>query len=196
MLTVTQTARREFDRIAESEGKTGHGLRVIVRHGGSYQPEFALDFVGPDEAREDDRILDADGLKVYLDPDSAGWLEEGTIDFIDGPSERGFKVDAPKAGPPKPQGPLSEHVARVLEEKVNPALASHGGHVELIAVENGTAFLRFGGGCQGCGMVKATLKGGVEKMLFELVPQIRQVVDVTDHAAGTNPYYRPPGHAG
>jgi Fe/S biogenesis protein NfuA len=68
-------------------------------------------------------------------------------------------------------------------------VAGHGGHIDLVAVENDTAYLRFGGGCQGCGMVKATLKEGVEKVLLEEVPEITKVMDVTDHAAGTNPYY-------
>ena len=58
-------------------------------------------------------------------------------------------------------------------------------------MEDATAYLRFGGGCQGCGMVSVTLKQGVEKTLFEDVPQITRVMDVTDHAAGTNPYYQP-----
>ena len=70
-------------------------------------------------------------------------------------------------------------------------MASHGGHVSLVAVEQETAYLRFGGGCQGCGMVNVTLKQGVEKILFEQVPAIKKVMDVTDHAAGTNPYYQP-----
>ncbi len=63
--------------------------------------------------------------------------------------------------------------------------------MSLVAVEQETAYLRFGGGCQGCGMVNVTLKQGVEKILFEQVPAIKKVMDVTDHAAGTNPYYQP-----
>jgi len=79
----------------------------------------------------------------------------------------------------------------VLDEKINPAVASHGGHVDLVAVEGETAYLRFGGGCQGCGMASATLKNGVEKTLFAEVPQVTKVMDVTDHASGKNPYYEP-----
>ena len=58
-----------------------------------------------------------------------------------------------------------------------------------MTVEDGTAYLRFGGGCQGCGMVNVTLKHGVEKTLFDNVPGIKKVMDVTDHAAGENPFY-------
>ena len=89
------------------------------------------------------------------------------------------------------EGPLAEAVQKSLDEKINPAVRSHGGFVELVAIEDETAYLRFGGGCQGCGMINVTLKQGVEKVLFEDVPEIKKVMDVTDHASGSNPYYQP-----
>ena len=94
-------------------------------------------------------------------------------------------------GAPEATGPVAEAVKAILEQEINPAVAMHGGHVSLVAVEDGTAYLRFGGGCQGCGMVNVTLKQGVEKVMFEKVPEITRVMDVTDHAAGANPYYQP-----
>jgi len=110
---------------------------------------------------------------------------------VDTLTESGFKVDAPNSGIPKPSGPVAAAVQRVLDEKINPAIAAHGGHISLVAVEDATAYLRFGGGCQGCGMVNVTLKQGVEKTLFADVPEITRVMDVTDHASGANPYYQP-----
>ena len=83
----------------------------------------------------------------------------------------------------------SKAVAEVIAEKVNPVVATHGGHVDLIGVDDGNAIIAFGGGCQGCGMVDVTLKQGVEVMITEGVPGVSGVVDVTDHAAGTNPFY-------
>ncbi len=191
MITVTEVAKKKFRETIEAEGRQGHGLRVIVNNAGTDQPEFALNFVAPDEVREDDQIDDVGEFKVYMDPQSAKHLEDATIDFIDDLAESGFKVDAPNAGIPRPSGPVAEAVQTVLQEKINPAIAAHGGIVSLVAVEDATAYLRFGGGCQGCGMVNVTLKQGVEKTLFEDVPQITKVMDVTDHAAGTNPYYQP-----
>jgi Fe/S biogenesis protein NfuA len=84
---------------------------------------------------------------------------------------------------------LSQSVAEIIEEKVNPAVASHGGHVDFIGINEGKALIAFGGGCQGCGMADVTLKQGVEVMIIENVPGITEVVDTTDHAAGTNPFY-------
>jgi Fe/S biogenesis protein NfuA len=77
----------------------------------------------------------------------------------------------------------------VLDEQINPAIAAHGGRAELVTVEDGTAYLRLGGGCQGCGMATVTLSQGIEVAILDAVPEVTQVVDVTDHASGTNPYF-------
>ena len=85
---------------------------------------------------------------------------------------------------------LYEQVARVFEEQVNPMVARHGGRVELIDVQDAVVMLRMGGGCQGCGMADVTLRQGIEGMLAQLVPAVRGIVDITDHATGANPYFQ------
>ena len=92
---------------------------------------------------------------------------------------------------PKPglDTPIGKAIQVVLDEKVNPAVAGHGGHISLIDVKGDTAFIRLEGGCQGCGMADATLKQGVEVEIKSAVPEIVSVLDVTDHAGGANPYY-------
>jgi Fe/S biogenesis protein NfuA len=67
----------------------------------------------------------------------------------------------------------------------------HGGRADLVAVEDGTVFVQLSGGCQGCGLATVTLSQGIEVSLKEAVPEIERVVDVTDHAQGSNPYYQP-----
>ncbi|MDH3425720.1 MAG: NifU family protein, partial [Acidimicrobiia bacterium] len=86
-------------------------------------------------------------------------------------------------------GPVAERVKTILETQVNPAIASHGGMAELVAVEDDTVYLRLGGGCQGCGMATVTLSQGIEATLLQAVPEIKRIVDVTDHSSGQNPYY-------
>jgi len=191
MITISDTAKQKFLEIVKAEGREGHGLRVIVRDGGTAQPDFGLNFVGSDEAQDDDTIVDLGGLKVYMDPSSAKFLEGATVDFLDSLGQSGFKVEAPNAGIPQPTGPLAEAVQKALDEHINPSIADHGGVVQLVALEEGTVYLRFGGGCQGCGMINATLKQGVEKVLFAEVPEVKRVLDITDHASGTNPYHSP-----
>ena len=80
---------------------------------------------------------------------------------------------------------------RVLDQDINPAVASHGGFVVLHEVKDGTAYIELQGGCQGCGMAAVTLRQGIELRIKEMVPDIREVTDVTDHAVGANPYYAP-----
>lgn len=82
-------------------------------------------------------------------------------------------------------------VQKILEEMINPAVAGHGGWVDLLDVKENTVYLRLGGGCQGCGMVNVTLKQGIESTLKEEIPQIVGVIDQTDHAGGNNPFYQP-----
>jgi Fe/S biogenesis protein NfuA len=90
---------------------------------------------------------------------------------------------------PELSGPVAERVVQVVTEMINPAIASHGGVAEVVAVEDETVFVRLGGGCQGCGMATVTLSQGIESTLKQMVPEITKVVDVTDHAHGNNPYY-------
>ena len=98
----------------------------------------------------------------------------------------GFSFDNPN---PMWVDELSQKVADIINNDVNPAVASHGGVVELVGVDENKAIIAFGGGCQGCGMADVTLKQGVEVMIKEKVPEIVEVIDSTDHAAGTNPFY-------
>ena len=88
-------------------------------------------------------------------------------------------------------GSVEEQIQHVLDEEVNPMVASHGGVVSLLEIKDHNAYLEFGGGCQGCGMIDVTLKQGVEVMIKAQIPDIEAIYDVTDHAGGTNPYYQP-----
>ncbi len=89
------------------------------------------------------------------------------------------------------EGDLKWAISDLLERQINPAVASHGGFVELIDVRRNNVYLKLGGGCQGCGAADVTLKQGIEKAIRELVPRVGEILDTTDHGAGRNPYYSP-----
>ena len=89
------------------------------------------------------------------------------------------------------EGDLKWAIGDLLEREINPAVAAHGGFVELIDVKKNNVYLRLGGGCQGCGAADVTLKQGIEKAIRDLVPRVGEILDTTDHAAGRNPYYSP-----
>jgi len=101
---------------------------------------------------------------------------------------RDFRDAIPKPGL---ETEVGRAIQAVLDEKINPAVAGHGGHISLIDVKSDIAYIRLEGGCQGCGMADVTLKQGVEVEIKSAVPSIMQVLDATDHAGGNNPYYAP-----
>jgi Fe/S biogenesis protein NfuA len=86
---------------------------------------------------------------------------------------------------------IREKVQNLLENAINPAIAGHGGFVDLLDVKDNVVYLALGGGCQGCGMADVTLRHGIEALLRDEIPEIAEIVDATDHAAGDNPYYAP-----
>jgi Fe/S biogenesis protein NfuA len=125
--------------------------------------------------------------------DRQGDLETGGI-FIQNPNKP--EPTSPAVGVELPdgaslEGELAEQIQQLLEAHINPQVAQHGGRADLAGVEEaeGKVYLQLSGGCQGCGMAQVTLKQGIEESLRQAIPQVTEVVDVTDHAAGTNPYY-------
>jgi NFU1 iron-sulfur cluster scaffold homolog, mitochondrial len=86
---------------------------------------------------------------------------------------------------------IRQKVKELLENEINPALGMHGGFVELIDVRKNSVYLKLGGGCQGCGSARMTLKFGIERIIRERIPEVGEILDTTDHAAGRNPYYQP-----
>jgi Fe-S cluster biogenesis protein NfuA len=84
---------------------------------------------------------------------------------------------------------LYDRVNELFEQQVNPMVARHGGRVELIDVQDAVVMLRMGGGCQGCGMASVTLRQGIEGILTQHIPEVKGIVDITDHASGSTPYF-------
>jgi Fe/S biogenesis protein NfuA len=150
------------------------------------------------DAPADAHVEDLGRIAVVIPASSVEALRGATLDRQGDLVTGGLVLEAPRPASPAlgvaPEalsGPVAERVARVLDEQINPAIASHGGSAELVAVQDGAAYLRLGGGCVGCGMVAVTLTQGIEGAILAAVPEVRRIVDVTDHAAGTNPYYEP-----
>ena len=148
-------------------------------------------------ASPDDSIQERDGLAVVVPAADVDKVRGATVDWSDdlmrgglllvNPNSPSPAVGAPAAG--QLTGEVPERVAQVIDEQINPAIAAHGGRAELVGVEEDIAYVRLGGGCQGCGMASVTLGQGIEVAITDAVPEIEQVVDVTDHAAGDNPYF-------
>lgn len=188
MLEFTDTARSMVRRFAEA--MEDPKVRVAM-HGSPFAPQYEFALV-EEQPAPTDRVVELDGFKVLIDETSAARMQGSTVDWVEGDAGTGFEVRNPNArklGEAEPTGDLAERVKQVLEERVNPGVASHGGSISLVDVDGTDIYLELGGGCQGCGMARVTLKQGVEKMLREAIPDLGQVHDITDHAAGTDPFY-------
>lgn len=186
MLTLTDSAKEQVLSSIQEEGKENLTLRIAITGRGPSGFQYSLDLVGAGENKEDDILVEHDDLKIYVERGSAENLEGTTIDFVTRLQESGFKFDNPNSIWSDPRAKL---VQEVIDARINPGIAAHGGNVRLLDVKNDIAYIAFGGGCQGCGMVDVTLKQGVAVMIKEAVPDLKDVLDTTDHAAGENPYY-------
>ncbi len=197
MLTFTDKARdmvRSF--LDQSEGELEY-LRIAM-HGSPVAPEFELTLVGAEERRQDEREVSLDGLTVLVAEEQAEALDGATVDFVERVNESGFQVvprtrsnggEAARGAVEPPRGLIADRVREVLEQQVNPAIASHGGAITLVDVQDSEVFLEMTGGCQGCAMSRLTLQQGVERMLRQAIPELTAVHDITDHASGVNPYF-------
>ena len=89
------------------------------------------------------------------------------------------------------EGSVEDRLQRLLDDEINPMLASHGGFATLVGVdeEKGDVFITMGGGCQGCAVSAMTLRDGIARSIKEAIPEVTDVIDTTDHEAGENPFY-------
>jgi Fe/S biogenesis protein NfuA len=189
LLRATEVAIKQIKHILDEEQLADQAVRVGIGDRSPTGFQYQLEFCDQTDRRDDDVVLEQDDVVFYVLGESAEDLRGTTIDYVDTGFSAGFKFDNPNR-PKLLEDPLAERVHRVIQDQINPGVASHGGHVQLLDVKEGTAYVRLGGGCQGCGHADTTVKQGIEAAIFEAVPEIHTVLDVTDHAAGTNPYYQ------
>ena len=192
MIGFSQAARERIRNFIEEEGEEQLTVRVAVVSSSPLAPEYDLALVEAEEIGPGDQVFESDGLRVAVDAESVALLEGTEIDWVESIQGSGFRFNNPTLKPigsGMMEGPLADRVKQVIDERINPGIASHGGHVTLVEVRDNVVYLEMSGGCQGCGMAKVTLQQGIERMLLEEVPEISGIVDVTDHAAGATPFY-------
>lgn len=191
MITFTDTAKQHVASYLEQEADE-LSVRVAVLDSSPLAPKYDLSLIADEERAGDDRVFDAGGFRVVIPVDSADLLDGATVDWVESMSGSGFKVDNPNLRPigvGAPTGDLAEQVRQVIDVQINPSIASHGGQVSLVDVRDTVVYLEMSGGCQGCGMAAVTLSQGIRRILMETLPEITDIQDVTNHAAGANPYY-------
>jgi len=193
VVAVTEEAIEAILRIRSGEPDAEDlALTVAITGARGLDFTYELSFVPIEDAGGEDSLTFHGDLPVMVLAGSVENLSGATITMKDA----GLAIDNPNSPLPRfdmgaatLDGSLADRVAALLDQQVNPAIASHGGFAELAGVDGTTVYLRFGGGCVGCGMAQATLSQGIEAAIRHSLPEVTEIVDVTDHASGTDPYY-------
>jgi Fe/S biogenesis protein NfuA len=197
VMTVTEAAVEKAVMVRARETdpeRYALWVEVVGVQAGEYAYDLSLQPL--EEAPADAHVTDLGRISLVIPAGSVDLLRGATLDRQGDLATGGLVIHnrAPATGVPATadvSGDVARQLIQVLEQQINPAIAAHGGSAELVGVEDDTAYLRLGGGCVGCGMVSVTLRQGIEVAIRDAVPVITRVIDVTDHASGTNPYYEP-----
>ena len=192
--TITESAQEYLAGLLEKQDEDVVGIRMFINEPGTPRAETCMAYCRDGDAKSDDLKVDYGKFVAYFDQRSLPFMEDALVDYAEDRMGGQLTIKAPNAKMPKvnEDSPLEDRINYILYNEVNPSLAAHGGQVSLVEVveeEGSVAVLQFGGGCQGCGMVDMTLKGGVEKTLMEQIPQLKAVRDVTDHSDRSQAYY-------
>ena len=187
-ITVTQGAQEYLNNLLEDNTN----IKLTIDNVGSPRAETVLQYCKEGE-EEDFASLDLQGFKLFYNELHEKYLKDTTIDYDVERFGGQLTIKAPNTKTPiiDENSSIEERINAVIINEVNPGLAAHGGMVDLVEFREGKAILKFGGGCQGCGMVDLTLADGVEKLLKERIPEITEVSDMTDHSFTDNAYYNP-----
>ena len=182
-----------YQSLLSNQEEDTSGIKIFVSEPGTPRAETCIAYAKDDEDFSDYRIIEEFKFTLYLEEKSIDFLKDAEVDYSPDKFGGTLTIKAPNAKLPQisEDASIEDKINYVLYSEINPGLASHGGEVSLIEVVNEeTAILQFGGGCQGCGMVDLTLKDGVEKTLLEQVEGLKNVKDVTDHSYRENAYYK------
>lgn len=189
-IEITESAEKYLSDLLAKQECEGIGIRMFVSDPGTPKAETCIAYCRPGEEKEEDETKALDKFTVHFEKRSLPFLEDAKVDFSTDRMGGQLTIRAPNSRMPKvnDDSPLEDKINYVLYSEVNPGLAAHGGSVSLEKLDGMTAILRFGGGCQGCGMVDLTLKEGVEKTLRENIPELEGVKDITDHTDTSHAY--------
>jgi Fe/S biogenesis protein NfuA len=197
IVAVTEAAREKVLEIRSAEeDPEGLGLRIEVVGASGVEYAYDLAFEPIADAAEGDSVVVTDGLPVVVPADSVEKLRGATLDLPANASQGGLVIRNPNRPDPLAgveldlHGDIADKVRQLLEQAVNPMLAAHGGFASLAGVEDTKVYLSMGGGCQGCAVSAMTLRQGIESQIRAAIPEVTEIIDVTDHDAGENPYYR------
>ena len=187
-IDISRKAQDHIKKFLNASSEKIQGVSIIIETKTERKANYSIQFIELSNTPDENISIDFENISVLVSKEVIPYLEGTEVDLNDKGELEAFN---PSMSITEISGSVEEQIQHVLDEEVNPMVASHGGVVSLLEVKDQNAYLEFGGGCQGCGMIDVTLKQGVEVMIKAQIPEIEAIYDVTDHAEGTNPYYQP-----
>ena len=187
-IDISRKAQDHIKKFLNASSEKIQGVSIIIETKTERKANYSIQFIELSNTLAENISIDFKNIPVLVSKEVIPYLEGTEVDLNDKGELEAFN---PNMSITEISGSVEEQIQHVLDEEVNPMVASHGGVVSLLEVKDHNAYLEFGGGCQGCGMIDVTLKQGVEVMIKAQIPDIEAIYDVTDHAGGTNPYYQP-----
>ena len=187
-IDISRKAQDHIKKFLNASSEKIQGVSIIIETKTERKANYSIQFIELSDTPAENISIDFENIPVLVSKEVIPYLEGTEVDLNDKGELEAFN---PNMSITEISGSVEEQIQHVLDEEVNPMVASHGGVVSLLEVKDHNAYLEFGGGCQGCGMIDVTLKQGVEVMIKAQIPDIEAIYDVTDHAGGTNPYYQP-----
>ena len=196
VVEITPAALEQVLALREQESIENLHLGLRISGVGPNGFIYETAFLRESDVGEDDHVEEHDGLPVAIPADSVDDLRGSFLDLGGDPEAPGLVLRNPNPatqpiteGDVDLDGSIEERVQQLIERYINPAIASHGGFVTLSGVEDDRVMVELGGGCQGCGLAAMTLRQGIESSILHHIPEVREVVDVTDHSLGENPFF-------
>ena len=191
-VTITDSAQVYLKGLLAKQEGENIGIRMFVSDPGTPKAETCIAYCRPGEEKPDDEMIELEQFNAWFEKRSLPFLEDAKVDFSEDKFGGQLTIRAPNSRMPNvnDDSPIEDRINYVLYNEVNPGLDSHGGNITLEEVDDDVAVLRFGGGCQGCGMADVTLKDGVENTLMSRVPGLKGVRDITDHTDRSHAYIK------
>jgi Fe/S biogenesis protein NfuA len=191
MITVSPEAQAFLSEVLQKHDIDDLHLQVKVKNPGTPIADCFLNFCERNEIKPDALEYSQGEFSLFVDKLDEKYLVDASIeyDITDTGGQLNIKAPELKGKAPDNEAPLFERVEYFINAELNPSLAMHGGFAKLANIDDGYAFIEFGGGCQGCGMAGQTLSMGMETKLLKAFPELKGLMDGTNHSKGENPYY-------
>ena len=193
MIEISTEAADYLKSLLAKQEDPETAIRIFVAQPGTPNAETCIAYCVPGEEESTDSKCSLNGINTWIEGKSEPFLKEATIGYQEDELGGQLTIKAPNARLPQitETSSLEEKINYIIQNEINPGLASHGGMVSLVELTNeNIAVLQFGGGCQGCSAVDMTLKGGVEQTLMAQLPELKGIEDVTDHSHNQFAYYQ------